>query len=208
MEGDLTPSELLVLAAVAAASNSAARLEDALDIAVSRLAEHAGWPVGHAWLRVSDSESLRASAVWHLADHGLHGAFRDATMGTVIERGEGLAGRVLAQVEPAWLQAAPPAGWPDDLRGGYAVPIVAEGEPRRGAGVPHARVRPTPDDRLLRLTDAGRPSTSRCVAERVVARDRFAHEALHDKLTDLPNRASVRGAAPRRARALPATLDV
>ena len=181
--------ELRVLEAVAGAANAAATLEAALEVAVARLGEYAGWPLGHAWLRVPDGDTLRSSHIWHVSSPDLHDAFRAATGELTFQPGEGLPGRVLGTGKPAWVADVPAARLPREaagIAGAFAFPIVAE---ERVVAVLEFFSRETdePDERLMGLTARVAEHLSH-VVERTAARDRFTHQALHDTLTGLPNR--------------------
>ena len=180
--------ELRVLESVAAAANGAASLEEALEVAVPRLAEHMGWPVGHAWV-CDDDGLLRSADLWHIKAPALHASFRTATHGWVFGVGEGLPGRVLAERKPIWLdeqEVRELPRRPDGLAGALGFPVLADG---RVVAVLEffARLPVIRDRRLEGLTTQVAAHLSR-VAERLLARDRLSYQALHDQLTTLPNR--------------------
>jgi diguanylate cyclase (GGDEF)-like protein len=196
--------ELLVLEAVAAAANRASTLEEPLEVAVERLAQHTGWPVGHAWVLTAAGDALRPAGAWHVSAPELHGQLRDATTGWVFRPGEGLPGRVLAEGTAIWLDAEETAALPrrpQGLHTAFAFPVLADG---RVVAVLEffARLSAPPEERLQSLARHVAVHLER-VAERLAARDRIAHQALHDGLTGLPNRTLFEdhlGAALRRAR--------
>jgi diguanylate cyclase (GGDEF)-like protein len=183
--------ELELLEAVARAANEASTLEDALEPAVSRLCTYAGWPVGHAWRWHAEAGELRSTGAWHVDVPELHDPFRQATSAMVMRRGEGLPGRVLEHGEPVWVADVEN----DDrlprralgLGGAFAVPVFADGDIVVVLEF-FARLPTRPDDRLVSVASQVAGHLSR-VAERVAARERIAHQALHDALTGLPNRA-------------------
>ena len=90
--------------AVAVAANEARDVESALQFALDRVCEHAGWPVGHVYRVADDDPSLLVpTANWHADDSQRFQTFREVTMRTNFERGIGLPGRVLASGKPAWI---------------------------------------------------------------------------------------------------------
>ena len=102
-------SSLQLLQAVAVAANEAATVEEALQITLDRVCASAGWPVGHALLRV-DSELtdrepvLVSSGVWHIEDEERYREVRRVSAGARFASGIGLPGRVLAAGKPDFVE--------------------------------------------------------------------------------------------------------
>ncbi|WP_420130456.1 sensor histidine kinase [Longimicrobium sp.] len=92
-----------LLQVVAVAANEADSVHGALQTCLDAVCRHAGWRLGHAWLRESDG-TMASSRVWHPADPRTFPRFRAATEGMRLGAGEGLAGRVMRTDEPAWVQ--------------------------------------------------------------------------------------------------------
>jgi signal transduction histidine kinase len=88
---------------VAVAANEAASPDEALVVALDRICEYTGWPVGHVYT-VEDEGRLVPADVWHLDDDAGYSTFRAVTMETLLARGEGLPGRVLESAQPVWIK--------------------------------------------------------------------------------------------------------
>ncbi|MCH7956816.1 MAG: PAS domain S-box protein [Proteobacteria bacterium] len=118
---------------VTAIANEADTSEYAMATSIQYICVTMDWPVGHAYVRGSDSlQSLASTDLWYLADPDRFAAFRKATANIDCTWGVGLPGRVLASGEPEWItdvtkdldfQRATPA---DDagLRTGIAMPVL------------------------------------------------------------------------------------
>lgn len=90
---------------IAIAANESDTPEDALRIALRRVSEVTGWPVGHALKRVTDSE-VRSTGIWHIADGKPlpeFDAFRQFSEARCFSTGVGMPGRVLADGAPSWI---------------------------------------------------------------------------------------------------------
>jgi PAS domain S-box-containing protein len=135
LEGiNVQTAALRLLRNTASAANEAQSVEEAMRTSVREVCAATGWPVGHAYLvDQEDSDLLVPTDIWQLADPERHGPFRTATDETVFHIGEGIPGRVLASVRPAWFdvatvdpdlpraQAAQAVG----LQTGFAFPVLA-----------------------------------------------------------------------------------
>ncbi|MDQ6727774.1 MAG: PAS domain S-box protein, partial [Actinomycetota bacterium] len=120
-----------LLRSVAVATNEAATVDEALQVALDEVCRHTGWPVGHV-SRVSDGQpaELVPTDIWHVANPERFGAFRRVVDATRLPVGTGLGGRVAASRAPQWIQdltaevqlhgapLAPGLG----VRSGFAVP--------------------------------------------------------------------------------------
>ncbi len=96
-------AELLLLEAVATASNQASTVEEVLRVAVDRVCAHTGWPVGHAYLRGRDPETLVSAGIWHLDDSERFEELRRSSEALSFRSGVGIPGRVLASGLPVWV---------------------------------------------------------------------------------------------------------
>ena len=95
---------LELLQGVAAAANEALTVEQALRFCLERVCAHTGWPVGHVYALARDAtDELVPTDIWHLDDPERFKGFREASMETRFALGVGLAGRVLASGNPAWI---------------------------------------------------------------------------------------------------------
>src|SRR5437764_4050000 len=95
---------LELLQGVAAAANEALTVEQALRFCLERVCAHTGWPVGHVYALARDAtDELVPTDSWHLDDPESFTGFREASMETRFALGVGLAGRVLASGNPAWI---------------------------------------------------------------------------------------------------------
>lgn len=121
---------LALLQQVTAAANQASRLEDAAQTCLIGVCDLMGWPVGHLYLR--EGARLVPSESWHLADPERYQAFRDLTMQSTFQPGEGLIGRVAAEGRSIWVEDVTADasfkrrldGSPDPLRAAFAFPIL------------------------------------------------------------------------------------
>src|SRR5207249_1006815 len=93
-----------LLQRIAVVANEAASLGDAIQAALDEVCAHTGWPVGHAYLLAEGKPGeLAPSGIWHLEDAERLTTFREVTERTVLARGAGLPGRILASGRPAWI---------------------------------------------------------------------------------------------------------
>jgi diguanylate cyclase (GGDEF)-like protein len=184
-----------LLGSIAVAANETDHIEQALAIALERVCEHMGWPVGHALLVAPDGASLSPGGVWHLAPGPAYEVFRDAVRDLRFQHGVGLPGRVLESGEPAAildLGSDPNFPRADDavaagLRSGFAFPVLVRSDVHAVLEFFSAE-RQQVDGALLRVMGQIGAQLGR-VSERHQAEGRLTHLALHDALTGLPNRA-------------------
>jgi signal transduction histidine kinase/AmiR/NasT family two-component response regulator len=94
---------LALLEAIAVASNDDQPLEDTLRLALGRICEFMGWPVGHVYWVDGDQHKLYSSGIWHGVDGPEREDFRRSTGEAQLWRGRGLPGRVLASGQPVWV---------------------------------------------------------------------------------------------------------
>jgi diguanylate cyclase (GGDEF)-like protein len=130
--------ELALLEAVATASNEARTVEDALQVAVERVCEFAGWPVGHALVRDAVDDELASSGTWHFETANGFDGFKRATEALRFPSGIGLPGRVMAAGEAAWIIDVTqdpnfpraPAARECGLKAAFGFPVSVGGEVR------------------------------------------------------------------------------
>ena len=191
---------LQLLEAVAAAANRSKSLNEAFEFAITQVCRFKQWPVGHAYLRnrLDGAERLISAPIWHIESTQRMAEFRRVTDATSFEAGAGLPGRVWATGQPAWIkdvrddlnfpriEAASAAG----LRAAFAFPVLV-GDEVTAVIEFYSDRSVEPDEELLRLMSQVGTHLGR-VVERKRAEDQLLHDASHDLLTGLPNRALFR----------------
>ena len=195
---DLTESAnvLKVVAAVTTAANEATCLEDAVHVCLAEICGHTGWTVGHALTIGADHrDELVSLRAWCTPDGTDYGEFVAASQQVVFDRGVGLPGRVLATGKTAWIadittdpnfprgRAAADVG----LHGAFAFPVLVRNEVRAVLEFFSPHTQPL-GSALERVMDNVGAQLGR-VIERDDAEERLVHQAMHDALTGLPNRA-------------------
>jgi diguanylate cyclase (GGDEF)-like protein len=189
--------QLQLLESIADAANHAVSVADALQAAVRTVCEFTDWQVGHAFIVEYDAGAPRliSTTIWDGAGEERYQDFYRSTEAMSFRSGVGLPGRVLATAAPAWVGniaedhefSRTAAAARSGLKAAAAFPIMLGTEVTAVVEFFADRVL-EPDETLLRLmarigTQLGR------VAERKQSEDRLIHDAFHDSLTKLPNRA-------------------
>lgn len=190
--------EILLLETIAEAANTAGSVQHAMQLGLDRICEYTGWSVGCFYLVAGDSATGTLEAVptgvWHVPDPEPLRPFREMTDSLRFPAGVGLAGRILATGKPAWITDVTrdpdflraPAARQCGLRAAFGFPVLAGTEVVAVLEF-YGKQGFAPDTRLLELmtligTQLGR------VIERQRAYEHMI-DALHDPLTQLPNRA-------------------
>lgn len=127
---------------------------------IETVAAVGNWVAGSIWLRDANEERLECSMTWHTGLPELE-TFADATRTTPLSATHGLPGRVLASRKPVWVEdlgtdlSSPRASAAATarLKGGFAFPLVAEGEVN-GVLELFSHESVEPDDDLLSLMEA------------------------------------------------------
>ena len=189
--------QLQLLEQIAVAANQSTSVEDALQFALTAICNSTGWPLGHAYLVLSadGSKSLHSTNVWHGAESEPTQAFVRATEAMDFELGIGLPGRVVDTGAPAWIpDVAQDSNFPRariareaNVKSSLAFPVLVGNEVVAVLEF-FSKKTSSPDEVLLRIMSQIGTQLGR-VVERKRAEDDLIHDASHDPLTKLPNRA-------------------
>ena len=123
---------LRLLQGVAVAANESSSLDDALLSAVDQICAELGWPIGHAYLTIT--QILALSDIWFIADLQRYGAFRKALEDTLLAPGTGAASSAIATRKPFWSadlesllsQPVAAAAAAAGLKSTLAVPVIGD----------------------------------------------------------------------------------
>jgi len=192
--------QLEVLEQVATASSQPISVRDMLQFAVTKVCGYTGWPVGHVLVCEDgpDGPAMRSAGIWEVAPSERIQAFRRATETAEFAPGIGLPGRTQSSGLAHWIAdlsldgnyqraaAARECG----LRAAFAFPVKCAGQVAAVIEFYGHEPQP-PDETLLALLTQIGTLLGR-VLERKRAEDRLVHDASHDPLTGLPNRALFR----------------
>ena len=182
-----------LLQRITAIANEATNVADALHRSMLAICDRFDWPFGHAVML--DGTGRIERHVWYVAE-------RDGFLPVrrVIEEacsGVGLIGRVLDSREPLWAsELRGPDATPVEalaeaagLRAGFAFPVTLDGQMVAVVEL-LGGYRPRHDEQLLACARHGSVQLGR-VVERERSRRELSHQAMHDALTELPNRSLI-----------------
>jgi predicted signal transduction protein with EAL and GGDEF domain len=187
-----------LLESVATSANYASSVSAVVQTAISEICAFTGWPLGHAWWvkGMGTAATLQSSLLWNEHRASRFDAFCRSSEERQFTAGVGLPGCVLMSAAPKWLrhgdlaQASFPRALIAEqagLRSAFAFPVLVGHEVAVVLEF-FSLQELEPDDALLKLmlqvgTQLGR------VVERRRNEQRLIHDAAHDVLTGLPNRA-------------------
>ncbi|MGS0754867.1 putative bifunctional diguanylate cyclase/phosphodiesterase [Roseateles sp. GG27B] len=187
-----------LLETVATSANQASSVSAVLRLAISEICAFTGWPLGHAWWvkGTGAAATLKSTLLWNEHRPSRFNAFFRRTEEMQLTAGVGLPGRVLLSAAPEWLSHGDLelANLPRaliarqvGLRSAFAFPVLVGHDVAVVLEFFSLQLL-EPDDVLLKLmlqvgTQLGR------VVERRRNERRLIHDAAHDVLTGLPNRA-------------------
>jgi predicted signal transduction protein with EAL and GGDEF domain len=190
--------QIQLLESIATAANQGSSVRDVLQLAVTTVCQFTGWALGHALLVEDGSPGRRlgSSSIWNDGLHERFKAFCRITEVTSFDAGDGLPGRVMASGAPVWLRDSggavtsfprAAAGQQAGLKAAFAFPVLVG---REVAAVLEffSEQELDPDETLLKLMSQVGTQLGR-VVERRRNEVRLIHDASHDPLTGLPNRA-------------------
>ncbi len=111
--------------------------EQILELALEKVAQYAGWPVGHVYEPADDGTGDMVPAnIWYLENPGEYKAFQVVTAATRFAPGVGLPGRAFSSKQATWIenistdpnffrtQQARDLG----MRGAFGFPVIVDGE--------------------------------------------------------------------------------
>jgi len=189
--------EIELLEAVAAAANEALHVRDAMEFAVREICRYMQWPIGHVLYADGKSRPAKmvSAKIWHCSKAQYDKAFQTLSDGMEFAPGIGLPGRILQSGKPAWISDVrtdpnfprAPQARQLGLKAAFGFPVLIGSEVVSVLEF-FGEEDLIPDERLLKImgqlgTQLGR------VIERQRARERLLHDAFHDPLTQLANRA-------------------
>lgn len=187
---------LQLLETIAAAANEKRAVEQTLRFTVEAVCRHAGWQFGNVFTLAPDGpRRFLPAGISYAESPERIASFVAVSQATEFAPGVGLPGRVLSTGRSHWIRdivvdpgspraaAAGACG----LHAAFAVPVLIGAEAVAAMEF-FSRDRLDPDETLLNLVTQVGTQLGR-VMERKRAEDKLIHDATHDPLTGLPNRA-------------------
>jgi PAS domain S-box-containing protein len=188
--------QLRLLEEIATSANQASSVREAMKFTLDRVCAYTRWPIGHVYFAADgNTGSMASTNIWHLTDDDRFNQFREVTERTDFLPGTGLPGRVFASRQPAWITDVTddtnfprgPSARQAGLRSAFAFPVLSRNEVAAILEFFSETVS-EPQDVFLRIMSQIGALLGR-VVERVRAAEILLHDAFHDPLTSLPNRA-------------------
>ena len=196
LSDDLARERFRSISYIASMANEAPSTDQALRIVLDQLCEYIQWPVGHAYLRDNSmSDSLLSSRLWHVNDQEKYLPFVRASEMIRFEDGVGLPGCVFTRGKAVWVRdiagdlvcPRAPEARKTGLVSAFAFPVFVDGELMAVLEF-FSREKMEVDRVLLDATDQIGVQLGRLI-ERKNLEKQLEHNAFHDPLTGLPNRA-------------------
>ena len=171
----------------------ASTLEDAAPEILRAICEGLQWEVGGFWNVDREAGVLRCIQTWNVPTIDVS-AFVEITHEMTFSRGEGLPGQIWESGKPAWIpdvwdaDSFPrmPLAMKEGLHGGFGFPVLLEGKVLGVMDFFSRAVRQLDEEVLDMMTAIG--SQVGQFIQRKGFEEQLQHQALHDDLTDLPNR--------------------
>lgn len=102
---ELETRRVELLRQVSDAANDTDSPEEALQVVLDSMCEHTGWPLGHAFVvGAGTPAALGSSGLWHDSRPGSFDKFRELTVSSRFEIGQGLPGTVWESRSPVWIE--------------------------------------------------------------------------------------------------------
>ena len=188
--------QLQLLEDVTSKANEAKTIAEAMQFAVERICEFTGWPLGHVCFVSEDSTQLLSSNIWSAAREESFLAFRESSAQPVSAKAAGLTGRAFSTAHPAWIKdvtadpncARQSAASQVGIKSALAFPVMSGSSVVAVMEFFSNTFCPPPDDAAVKVIAHVGDQLGQ-VVHRVRSQEKLLHDAFHDSLTTLPNRA-------------------